>query len=342
MIFVDWISISQTHFLEGELVTLLPIVHGGFRTNTNEDAEVLTQFRKSKIHEGSHSTSIWVCCDGSTVSVSGNVGRLNRTDNVFNLNFDDTMVKVNELLATYGLPPFSFGKIYEDAKGNLQTTGAVITKLDVTCNYTTGSPENLIALQNWMEGQTMAYIRKGRKIGATTCVWGSRGGRYQMESYDKAQEMLAHAKGEKERNLIKESEIYKFCRDNGVLRVELKMARQFLAQHGLRFLSEVSMGKLIKLFDEKTEILKRGQRLEKSFDIDHLPRKLRQTAQVYLAGDDVRLGISQSTFQRHAIALREFGLDISTPYSVTRLPIKVRTIDICPAVVPAWYSLRAA
>ena len=102
------------------------------------------------------------------------------------------------------------------------------------------------------------------------------------------------------------------------------------------------MEKITKLFDEKTEILQRGRRLEKSFEVEHLPRKLRQSAQVYLAGGDVRLGVSESTFRRQAKALREYGIDIATAYNVTRLPIKVREITIQQAVAPDWYWKQAA
>jgi len=336
-IFIDWINISQTHAVGG-----LPVVSSGFKTDTDENAEILSQFRKKKWIEGSHSTAVMILCDGNTVTFSGNIGRLGRKDNVFNLDFDQTIQKLNALCESLGLPHFSSGKVYMDRDGKRQTTGAVITKLDATSNYLTGSPENLGALQNWLEGQTMAYIRKGRKLGATTCVWGSRKGRYQLEAYDKAQEMLDHAKGDIKRDEIKNSQIYKYCKENGVLRVELKMARQALEQNGLRFLGEIDMEKITRLFDEKTEILQRGRRLESSFEVEHLPRKLRQSAQVYLAGGDVRLGVSRATFFRQAMALREYGIDICTAYNVTRLPIKIREITIQQAVAPDWYWKEAA
>lgn len=337
MMFIDWINITQTHACGG-----LPVICGGFKTDTDENGEIKTQFAKKKWVEGSHDTAVRIQCDGSTVHFSGNIGRHGRADNVFNLDFDQTMAKLNELCVSLGLPAFSAGVMFTDTKGKRQSTGAVITKLDVTCNYVTGSSENLEALQNWLGGQTMAHIRKGRALGATTTVWGSRKGRYQLEAYAKAQEMLAHAKGEEKRLAVAESAIYQYCRDNGVLRVELKLARQALEQFELRFLSEVSMDKIIRLYDEKTEILKRGQRLEKSFEVESLPRKLRQTAQVFLSGGDTRMGLSDSTFKRHAKALREYGIDIATPYNVTRLPIKVREITIQQAVAPNWYWQRAA
>jgi hypothetical protein len=335
--FIDWINISQTHEAGG-----LPVVSSGFKTDTDENAEILSQFRKKKWIEGSHSTAVMILCDGNTVTFSGNIGRLGRKDNVFNLDFDQTIQKLNALCDSLGLPHFSSGKVYMDRDGKRQTTGAVVTKLDATCNYLTGSPENLGALQNWLEGQTMAYIRKGRKLGATTTVWGSRKGRYQLEAYDKAQEMLDHAKGDLKKQEVKDSQIYKYCKENGVLRVELKMARQALEQNGMRFLEEIDMNKITRLFDEKTEILQRGRRLEKSFEVEQLPRKLRQTAQVYLAGGDVRIGVSDSTFKRQAKALREFGIDIATAYNVTRLPIKIREITIQQAIAPDWYWKEAA
>lgn len=335
--FIDWINISQVFSCQK-----LPIVSGGFKLDTDEYGEVLTNFQKRKWVEGSHSTAVMLRCDGSRVEFSGNIGRLGRSDNVFNLDFDSTMSKLNSLLADFGLPPFSHGEFYTDAKGNLQTTGAVITKLDATNNLDTGSPQNLAALMNYLEGQTMAYIRKGRRIGSSTLVFGSRKGRYQLEIYDKAREMLDHCKGDEERAAMKASPIYKYCLSRGIMRLELKLARQALEQNGLRFLSEVTMGKIINLFESKLEILRRGDELPASFEVEALPRKLRQTAQIYLSGGDCRIGISRATFFRQASALREYGIDIATAFKVERLPIKVRCIDYSTAVAPDWYWRNAA
>lgn len=345
MVFIDWITISQTHSPEGE--ELLPIVAASINTKSDyETGEIEYQSLGTKRVEGSFSTSIGVKCDGYTVSLSGNVGRLGRPDNLFNLDFDQTIQKCNEILAQFNLPPFTSGKRlmnpnpskYDIKKGIYHIwTGATISQIHLTCNYSTGSAESAQSVINWLDSQSVSHIKKSRS-GGSTVSYGSKSSRKLFKAYIKYLEMLAHKKSKREKGDLEESRVFKFCRDFGIVRGELEAHRLMLRDKKLRFLGDITMAKLIKLYDEESEVFKRVKVDQDRIDILHLPKFVQQTALTYLRGDDPKLYLSKSAFYRHAKILREYGIDISeVKNNVISMPVAIRYIDIKPVSAPDWY-----
>lgn len=333
--FIDWISIHQKH-------GGLPDLNGGYFMEL--DADDIEKWKTAKHMQlaGSHSTSLLVRSFAGQVELRGNVGRWCRSDNVFNLDFDSTIRRANQVIGCFDLPSFcDDGDYWEDKDGHICSNGAAVTRLDITRNYSTGSPADAERFMAWLDGQSLPYIRRGRRVGSTTVQWGSNTGRYKLIAYNKAQEMLDHAKNEEHRDEIKASKIFQYCNDLGLVRVELKLGRQELQDKGLRFLGDITMEKLKNLFDEKIAFLHQSA-VPDDLTLADLPQHLRLTYRAYMSGVDVTQILTRMTLSRHAKALRSYGVDILSAPNVEHLKTKVRTITIQALEAPDWYWQKVA
>lgn len=326
--------------------------------NTVEETEVVGERMGTAWIQGSHESKLQLRSDGTTLSLKGNPGRWGRPDNLFNLGFDETIAKANEIVEQQGFPANAFCKGERDSwtesqkqKLNLASgetpeepwTGARIWSIHLTQNYVTGSPENAKRVIDWLNTQSVARVKKSR-LGLSTIVWGSI--RYcQTEVYIKADEMVAHCKTPEAKAAMRESEAYKYALNAGIIRLEVKCAKDFLKHRNLTYLGNWSMEKVTELFKEKADILDRCKLAENDDDealLAALPKSTRVHAAAWLAGIDVAPLMSRATFYRHAKLLRGYGIDIAEPRNVTVLRPKMREIEISPASLPDWYSLRAA
>lgn len=336
--FIDWITIKQRHPEGG-----LPIVSDGYIVACDSAMEKMKweSLQRHKV-EGSHDTAIQIRCDGYEVFLSGNVGRFGRPDNLFNLDWDQTISKANEILDAYGLPPFTSGERtshknvseYDIRKGiTSQWSGATVSRIDVTQNLETGSISNAQSVIEWLDRQSSSHIKKSR-AGETTVQYGTGSSRYKTIFYIKSVEMRTHAQ---DRNQVLASPIYQFAQSTGIVRNELKANRLLLRDENLRYLGDITMGKLIELHTRKTQVINRVRVEENSFEIEALPKRLQMVASCYFKGENLRAMLSQATWYRHAKALREYGIDIAEPLNISTFPISIRMIDIRPSAVPEWY-----
>ena len=292
--------------------------------------------------EGSFSTAVLVRSFAGQVELRGNVGRWCRADNVFNVDFNTTILRSNQIIDCYGLPHFcDDGEYWTDKDGVVRSNGAAVTRLDLTRNYSTGSQDDAVRYMAWLDGLSLPYIRRGRKVGSTTVQWGSNTGRYKLIAYNKAVEMVDHAKNEEHRAEIKASKIYQYCLENGIVRVELKLGRLELEDKGLRFLGDITMEKLQAFFDEKVHFL-HGAKVRDELDLAALPQHVRLTYSAYMSGVDVTQILSRATLFRHAKFLRVFGVDILSAPDVLRLKTQVREIHVQAVDAPEWYWQKAA
>lgn len=357
--FVDFIRIKQRYPGRlnpetGEVEATLPMVDEGIigkfpRSDETgeyvEDAEWAMQSKK-KIR-GSFDSLVIVHCDGFTVTLEGNIGRLDRPDNLYNLDLDATLQRCNELLARFGLPPFSVGEkvinpnpsAYDVKHGLFEYwTGATISCIHLTRNYSAGSPQNAQAVIDWLATQSVARIKRGR-AGETTVQWGSKGGRKLIKAYIKAVEMTVHRHGRKKTEIYSDP-VYQHCLQSGVVRLELEANRLLLRDNMLRFLGDITMSKLIRLFDTEVKpLLSRVREDVTRIEVDHLPASVRVTAAAFLRGENVRALMSRATFFRHAKTLRDYGLDIAEPLpSLHKFASVIKVIELQPLVeVPGWY-----
>jgi hypothetical protein len=309
--------------------------------------------------QGSHNTKVQTSSDGTLVQLKGNPGRFNRRDNVFNHDWQGTLAAANRILNERGLPAFTLGepaaspRILHNFDGELQSKadfawyavdlndggplheGARVWSIHVTRNFVTGSEANGQAVLNWLDSQSVARVKK-KRFGKSTVVWGSL--KYcQVEAYLKADEMMDHCRGDIEREMMRQNPVYQWCRDNGVVRVEVKAAKDYLRDAGLTWAGDWDMAKVIRLFDERTEVLHRVRTDIEEFDPATLPSNVAMTASAWLRGEDVQRCMKRATFYRHARILREYGIDIAEPRNVASMPIRIKTLEIQAASAPDWY-----
>lgn len=216
-VFIDWLNIAQKHF-----GVELPIVGDGVRIKGDsfEDVEIENQrffvvkagenvrySIPSKQQRGSFDTSVRVRCDGSNVTLSGNPGRYNRADNVFNYDIDETIEIASRRVAQDGLPPFTPGVCVTKATVSerdrelglfSEWTGAVIRELHATCNMSAGNEALAKEYMGYAAGLRSSRIAKG-VYGDETIIFGKLSTKKTpihkaIVIYRKAEEMLAHAK----------------------------------------------------------------------------------------------------------------------------------------------------
>lgn len=357
MVMIDWITIQQRHRLAKG--NKLPILNGGQVVYISQDEQqnlVIENTTSRRFqHKGSYDTSIQIMCDGESVKFSGNIGRLGRFDNVFNLTFDETMAKLNTLLINeYKLPPFTFEDpeyVWCQATGKLEIVphfGAEITRLDICQNFKTGKG-NAYKMLDKLATRSIGHVKNGRTPDGATVYWGRRGGRNYTKAYIKHIEMVAHARGldadgNKKKDIVLQSGIYDFCESNGVIRIEIELDRKTLIDSQMRYGVGLNMNALQKIYDDRiNEIVPVTSFQTERLDFESLPRKLRSVATLYFQKNNMQDLFTRATFYRHAKALREYGIDITVPFkgAKTFKPI-IEQIVLTPMARPDWYVFNGS
>lgn len=354
-VFCDWITIYQYHGVD------LPIINDGYVVRFEPDAfrksiddetgEIRPMFDAMKAeytvsrkmeHEGSYESKVSIRCDGRRVELSGNVGRFGRPDNVFGLPVLETIDRANEILAALGLPPFSctvrnapYARTDSFAKGQ----NAVITRVDLTANFASGSREAAFRVLHWMSGQgTARNSGKNPRNYGNGITWNEGSKRHYEKLYFKADELGPHVS----------PEVRNYCEQNGLLRYEVSLKARELADRGLQsmmgWLPVEKEGTKMEnvIYGHFAQVLTRNQ--VTVTECQKIPGKLGLIARSYLNGENpyeaLEAGIS--TRRRWRQQLLRYGLDIAQPIDVTRMNTRIRVIDLQPVSAPAWYSRRAA
>jgi hypothetical protein len=324
-IFIDWISISQLH----ETDEFFPIYCGGIVVNYDAIGRARHERVCAATFPGSHETSIRLKSDGKHISLSGNVGRFSRKDNLFNLGWSETLSKTNRILLDKGLPPFSPGKFFNSFNQS-DSRGARVSRLDITCNFATGSESQARSLIRWLANRSVSRMKKGR-AGDESVWWVNT--RHMLKAYIKHIEMLKHGCAE-------DDPVYQWCKEQGVVRVEIELKKRLLHDEGLNKLENITDEKLIAIFESETEIFRRVDRSDEPDILDAIPAKSRIYAAAWFAGKDLVDLASRATLFRHAKILRDYGIDIMEPRNIEQFPVKVQIVDLKPLSMPDWYSLE--
>lgn len=356
-VFCDWLTIYQDH-MGGSL----PVLNDGYVVRFEQDAfgpaideatgEIRPMFDASKAeytverrfeHEGSYDTHLSVRCDGTQVELSGNVGRFGRPDNLFGLRVLETIERANAILAVLGLPPFT----HVERNGRQARTdgfhtshNAVITRVDLTANFSAGSREAAYRVLHWMAGQgsrTAKAASQGPKGYANGVTWNEGSKRHYEKLYYKADELGKHVS----------DEVREYCESSGILRYEVSLKSRQLLRDNLQSMvswSKVSGGKRMDnvVFGRFAEVLTRNQ--VSVTEVHDIPGKLGLIARSYLNGENPykTLQAGASTIRRWRRELLAYGLDISQPCDVLRVSTRIRVVELVPVSAPAWYSREAA
>lgn len=341
-IFIDRLYVNQ-EFTDGTT----PDLFNGMVCRYDSDWVQEWISPSASVMEGSHDTRILAKSFGGRSFLRGNPGRFGRPDNVFNLDWMQTWEKVQTMCDQFGMRRFDFGeKSYNiserDAKYGVSSiwTGATVNALDITSNFSTGSKENAFLFLQWLEGQHLERVKGG--LARHGSVRFGEGNGLQVEAYYKADEILAHAKNEQQRKEIRKSQLFQWVNDIGMVRLEVRAKRNHLRDRNLGYAGGITMEKITKLYEEKTQIVRRISQDADAFDFTGLSFSLAGVAREYLAGVDVRARMSIPSFYRNRSKLLPFGLDIAAPNRIRSILPRVKVIELKPVTAPDWYWKEAA
>ena len=329
--FVDYLTIRQTHQSRN-----LPVINGGRVVRVDADGEVEYVLDTRQGLEGSFDSRVEIRCDGQTVEFSGNISRYGRQDNLFGYSFQECISRINDLLASFHLPAFTAGKLSRYADAGWEWSGARVSRIDITCNYGTGSLLDSEALLRNMAGHHVGRQKGSLSVNGATVEYG-RGSKYVYgKLYCKFTELKKH-KSKKSGKHVSD-EVIQFCEQQGIVREEFTLKSRFLTQCGLAFLGAITDERLREVYMNRSQL----QRLEqvKYENFNDLPPRLRATYVSWKYGYPIEL--KKSAFYNHRKALLAYGIDISIPNNVHILPIRVRTITLNALSAPDWYQRKYA
>lgn len=384
--FIDWLDLRQNHGYThamrqtGTPYPKHPEFIGGVRAMGDE---VVAQSEDGKVYyllsshvdskrgfrtlpgkrEGSFCTSVLMHSDGQNMRISGNVGRLDRPDNIWNYGFSDTVAIANREARAHNLPEFTAGDMFmretisdDDRRKGVSPwkwSGAFVNELHVTRNWYAGSDALAIEIMRDMQGRRLSRVSKSA-FGNESVSFGmptKKGQRLHrgVVCYRKGPEMLAHAKGDEAKARVESSPEYQLAMDTGLVRVECKFGALFLRGQNLRYLGDIEMSKLIALYNRETAPILLARPDNTIRLVEAMPNKLRMSALSWIDGRDLRTLISPATFKRHRKALLEYGLDVSEPRRVDGRPNSEEALQrildalpqhsLQPLPAPDWYGL---
>jgi hypothetical protein len=373
---IDWLCIKQAHIrFEGSLPHVGEWVHS--KRNLHSDFVTFERVSGTR-HEGSWQSSLRVTCDGVNVTVEGNPSRFGRMDNLFGFTDIREAVEVFQgVLREYGLPEFDFNVKNidlwaHDNKRVFRFYGATFHRVDLCSNHISGSMENarqfLVYLSGlpasrglvphiYPDGNTVDYGGNGEGKKGTTYLYR----KWYIKGVEQEKNLFKIITKEKlcDEDLLYGDRLLNYVKGYGIVRYEVSFKRKFLYRKGYHV-----MDRVVCLFDEfrryeDEHLLEDGGRV---LNVDERPgsvlvgkeidgfvigkRFARVMDQVYYAwknGEDVREIVGKSTFYKVRSVLKNYGVDISRPCTVVRMPVEVRKIVISPVESPPyWYRLPGA
>lgn len=331
-VFCDWVSIYQVH------MNSINVVNDGRVFSIDQDGVVKWDVPQKLVHRGSHDTSIRIRSDGNRVSIEGNIGRFDRADNLFGYSVMQCVQLANNMLEKFGLPPFTdtAPMLRVRASDGLcvgeSASGAVITRVDLTRNYISGSPGNCSQFIRHLQG-----FKSGRqepKPYKTTGVsWGEGSQYWYAKVYDKAGEYFRQiGKGSKKFH----PELFEYMLQNGIARHEIELKSRYLKQNNLWRFSQWGDGMEERIYALFNDVIDGSVSVDSYLEI---PGRAGELAVAWRDGADLKKRLAQNTYYRYRRELLKYGIDIAVPSNVTRLRSRVEVITLAPAVQPDWYVL---
>ena len=339
--FCDWVSIYQS--FPGAI--LPKINNGAFVRYDAQGVHESTTLKKAKV-EGSFETGVMIRCDGQTVWFEGNVSRFGRQDNVFGFTFIECIARINALVVSLGLPPFSAGTAYRSQHNDkLAFTGARITRLDLTQNFFAGSVEDAQFFMRHLAMQQASRLKTGTYGEGETVDFGRGSRRVYSKAYVKHVELLRHMQRKSKGPQTEFSrphdpyvqELADWCASVGLVRFETTYKSTFLIDSNQNYLGGLDMRHLEKDFLQRQEVFTRTK-----CEADELSSLDKTTLGVYrmwAAGDDLTTKFKRTTFWKHRNALLPFGVDIAVKSNVISFQPRVRVVKLAPASMPSFYQL---
>jgi hypothetical protein len=333
MVFCDWLSIYQVHFTAG----VVPLVNDGHVFSVDQDGEIKWDVPQKLLHRGSHETSIRIRSDGNRVSLEGNIGRFNRPDNLFGYTVAECIKLANRLLEQFGLPPFTDAKPMAlvskgGVDGGYQATAAVITRVDLTCNWATGSPGNVEQFIRHLQG-----FKSGRQepttYKTTGVAWGVGSKYWYAKVYDKAGEYYRQC-GKKAKAF--DPLLFEYMSTSGIARHEIELKSRYMKQNNLWRISQWGNGMEDRIYALFNDVIGGQTHVDSFLEIEGRAGEL---AVAWRDGADLKKRLSTATYYRYRKQLLKYNIDIAVPSNVKRLQTRVEVVTLSPAEMPSWYVL---
>lgn len=366
--FYDWLKVTQEH--DEDLSYASDIVTQTIDTLTGEVLSSRTPWFQ---HEGSHSSKVSIQISGRKITIDGNPSRLNRHDNLWGFETLDQCIGVyNQLLAQYGLPPFTKCTRFEVRQGesgaksaHLWTDGCTIQRVDLTTNISVG-PGNQTPYLRGLASQRLGHsigrlFPNGKSVDWTTSGSG-KGARLQYrKAYDKSFEMSAkhlpkvkRAYGENSAEFKYAQELCNYAEQVGIVRLEQELKSEFLSREKLCFWGLFDEGAYKKLHEEfvsvdqrlkvtKMDIVSIASQLllEGVVDSQRAANLTASYALMWMHGQE--LVMSERSYKTHAARLNRIGINIRNAADLTLCStVFIREMkeinpvkDIAP---PSWYK----
>lgn len=332
--FCDWVSIYQDHEAD------LPVLCNGAIQRIDADGSLKnTTYVKTRI-EGSFESSVFVSCNGHRVTFEGNVSKFGRLDNVWGYTFTQCLDRINAIVTSLGLPPFSPGSRYvTNVKGEPRTvwTGARVTRLDITQNFATGSKENAYHFMNWLNGQQASRLKTGTYGEGETVDFGRGSRNVYSKAYLKGPELRRHAAKAYAFDQSYLEQLAEWCDSVGLVRWETTYKSTLLHTFRCNYLGGLDMRQIELDFTERQSVLTRGS--AEVEDLAALAKPLLSTLRMWQSGDDLTVKLSRATFYRHRRELLPYGVDIAIKSNITKFVPRTRVIQLGPVARPDWYEL---
>lgn len=327
MVICDWLSIYQDHY-----GIQLPQINNGRVFSVDANGEIEWTTERQFEHVGSYDTKIRIKCDGSRIKLDGNIGRFGRTDNVFGYSVYQCIELANAVLRRFDLPPFTVPK-FNASSGELMD-GAILTRIDLTQNYATGSHRKAVKLVHYLAGHDSGRRASVKQYGDNGVTW-NEGSKYQSSKlYIKAESLGPHAP----------EHLAQWVREQGLVRHEITLKARFLRQQKLRHISDwqaYENGKAVNMdniiYNRFSDVLTRGQAVD--VKLEDIPKTLGHVALAWRAGKDVwgdenYAKVTRRLWRRKLLA---YGIDIKQPMRIHTLATRMEIIKLQPAAAPAWY-----
>ena len=367
MYVIDWLKVHQEY--DYDLPQVVDIV---IETICARTGQRLSTRQPQFKHDGSFSTSIHIKVEGRKLTVDGNPSRIDRLDNLFGYtNVEQCIAVYNRILAEYRLPPltkcttWAIRSVEEDksVRSSVVSNGVCIDRIDLTTNRTVGRG-NVLSYLRALSTQRIGYSIGHLYSNGRTVDWKSAKGNVRLQyrkAYDKAFEILdkllpkvKKLLGEGSLEFKYVQQVYDYCLDSGVVRMEQELKQEFLIKNQLHFWGLFDETKYQKLHDE---FLASDSRLQvTAMEHQSIADKLladgivnsvqsanstASYAYKWMSGHTFDLQKSQ--VKKVRAWLRKIGIDIANPADASRHPAmfvkrceEVITSDVLN--IPSWYK----
>ena len=258
---VDWITLFEPYHADYR-----DIPAQAFSMHYDENGEFEKQKRKQTPAKGSADSTCYIRFETDEESnrpgltISFNPSRWNRKDNLLGVDVTRAIEIAEEILAEKGWRRLARKETFTDQYGlDHVHEGTIISKLDITRNYVTGSVENADEVMRQILGRTLPRMRQKTEgyPGEETIYFGGKKKLHRtVKIYRKYLEVLAN---NTQKEFTREEKDYRAqtvarpMQSRGVVRVEMTYGSAAIKRAGMRQIENVCQDRLNRMFEKDSE-----------------------------------------------------------------------------------------